>query len=170
MFDRDHGQYKFFIADDMLHFYDQETERSGFTEIHQKNMEHMFNKRKLFVELFEAWGHTHNLDGHKILEAHGDFENRQWNYYEDGKKLGRVQDWVDKNDGSAVALMVSSCNPKGSVLSSEHSLVLHTSELADSLPEMMFRQGLIRVFVPGKGYMERDYKGLRKLISELMPC
>ena len=130
-------------------------------------MEFMFNKRKLFTELFEVWGEKFNLHGYKILETHGDFYNEQWVFCENHKSLGTVQDWVNRYDGTSIALMVTSCNPCGSELHSSRSLVLHASRLVGALPAMIYTQGLIRLFVPGKGYMEKDYKGLRRLINKL---
>jgi hypothetical protein len=163
MREQDHGQYKFLISDDMdIHYKGLRN-----AKFHMNQMEFMFTKRKLFRELFEAWGGANNLAGFKLLEAHGDYYKGEWIYSENHKVVGTVQDWVKQNDGSAIALMITSCNPYRSKLSSEHSLALHTGRLVPALPSMIYTQGLIRVFVPGMGYMEKDYKGLRKLIDNL---
>ena len=167
MREQDHGQYKFFISDDLNFFYKVGGGTLNLEKFHKKQMEFMFTKRRLFTELFEAWGKAYNLSGYKILEAHGDFYNREWVIAEKGKSLGTIQNWINGNDGTATALMVTSCNPRGSELCSEKSLVLHTSRLVGALPAMIYTQGLIRLYVPGVGYLERDYKGLRRLINRL---
>jgi len=167
MREQDHGQYRFFISSDMDFFYTEGSATLSLEKFHKNQMEFMFSKRKMFRELLEAWGSVHNLSGYRLLEAHGDFYKKEWIYSENHKVVGRVQDWVDQNDGSAAALMITSCNPRRNKLSSEHSLVLHASKLVPALPSMIYTQGLIRVFVPGRGYMERDYKGLRRLIDNL---
>jgi hypothetical protein len=167
MREQDHGQYKFFISDDLNFFYKEGGSKPSHEKFHKNQMEFMFTKRKLFTELFEVWGKKFSLNGYKILEAHGDFYNREWVICENQRSLGTVQDWVNKHDGTSIALMVTSCNPCKSELFSERSLVLHQSRLVHGLPSMIYTQGLIRVFVPGNGYMENDYKGLRKLINRL---
>jgi hypothetical protein len=167
MREQDYGQYKFFIADDLNFFYRGGGARLRDEIYHQNQMEYMFTKRRLFSELFIVWGKAHNLQGYKILEAHGDFYNGEWTISENHKSLGTVQNWIDKQDGTATALMVTSCNPERSELHSSHSLVLHTSRLVKALPQMIYNQGLIRVFVPGEGYMENNYNGLRRLINRL---
>jgi hypothetical protein len=167
MREQNHGQYQFFIGDDLNFFYREGGAKPSHEKFHKNQMEFMFTKRKLFTELFEVWGKKFSLHGYKILEAHGDFYNGEWVIGENHKSLGTVRDWVNKYDGTVTALMVTSCNPCGSELFSEHSLVLHTSRLVPALPCMINTQGLIRVFVPGNGYMENDYKGLRRLINRL---
>jgi hypothetical protein len=167
MREQDHGQYKFFISDDLNLFYKEGDSKPSHEKFHKNQMEFMFSKRKLFTELFEVWGKNFDLHGYKLLESHGDFYNGEWVVCENHKSLGTVQDWVDKHDGTATALMITCCNPERSELHSSHSLVLHASRLVGALPAMIYTQGLIKLFVPGKGYMERDYKGLRRLINGL---
>lgn len=167
MREQDHGQYKFFIGDNLNFLYKEGGAKLGDEKFHINQMEFMFTKRKLFRELLEAWGAAHNLKGYKILEAHGDFYDKKWVISENHKSLGTVQDWVNEHDGTAIALMITACNPRRNGLHSERSLLLHTSKLVSAIVPMIYNQGLIRVFVPGMGYMERDYKGLRRLIDRL---
>lgn len=167
MREQDHGQYKFFIGDDLNFFYNAGGAKRGLEKFHKNQIEFMFTKRKVFVELMEVWGAANNLQGYKILETHGDYYEKEWVISENRKSLGSVQDWINENDGTAIALMITSCNPRRSRITSEHSLILHQGRLIPALPSMIYTQGLIRVFVPGMGYMEKDYKGLRKLINGL---
>lgn len=166
MREQDHGQYKFFIGDDLNFFY-KVGGGARFEKDHMNQMEFMFTKRKMFTELFKAWGAAFNLRGYKILETHGAFYNKEWAISENHKSLGPVQDWVNEHDGTAIALMITSCNPRRNGLHSEHSLVLYPSRLVPALPSMIYTQGLIRLFVPGMGHMEKDYKGLKRLVESL---
>ena len=73
MHEQDHGQYRFFTAQDLLSLHEPLGNDPTWPERRKGHMEHMFTRRKLFVELFDAWGIARNLTGHKILEAHGGF-------------------------------------------------------------------------------------------------
>lgn len=167
MREQNHGQYNFFIGDDLNFFYKVGGAKAADEKSHMNQMEFMFTKRKMFRELIKVWGGAHQLSGYKILDAHGDYFQKQWMIAENHKSLGSVQNWINEHDGTVAALMVTACNPRRSKLFSEHSLVFHPSRMVSSLPGMIYTQGLIRVFVPGTGYMEKDYKGLGRLIDKL---
>ncbi len=101
-----------------------------------------------------------------VLKVHGSKgrdPERYW--YNDGRADRLIQNWINKYDGKAVALVIMACNPNNLEITSKKSLVLHPSRNVRFTD--LWRAGAIRMFVPGFGYVDRDYRLLYKAIREL---
>ncbi|MBI4058278.1 hypothetical protein HY408_00755 [Candidatus Gottesmanbacteria bacterium] len=157
--------FRIYSAEDLI-MHREPTFNHSWTNRRTEFLVYMFTKRKLFREMLDVWQSAIGVTGYAILAAHGDFDG-QWVYYENDFRMGTVQEWVDKMDGSVAALMVTCCNPEECEIVSRKSLVLHPGRLARSFPEMVHTPGLIRLFVPPIGYVENDYKRLRRIINQL---
>ncbi len=90
--------------------------------------------------------------GFHILHAHGDSADNTW-VYENSGGIFPVQNWIDAHDGQALALMIACCNPMGAEIQAQRSLVIHPRQ---SINLVMIAKDpkLLRVYVPGRGYLE----------------
>ncbi len=160
----EHGAFRIQTAEDMLSLH-QSAFDENWGEIHKGHLVRMFTKRVMVRELLEVWQNRTGLNGAVILEAHGGFQDEQWVYYENDQPARTIQEWVDEMDGTTAALMITSCNPMGSEVASQQSLVMHAGRLAGSFPAMVHTPGLIRLYVPNQGYLEGNYKRIRRIIG-----
>jgi len=123
-----------------------------------------FIKRRLFRELLELYGNQNDLEGYILLNAHGVRKSKKW-MFADGKKRHSVQKWIDKRDGSCLAMLLCCCNPRNYEIHSEKSVVIHPKDAIGIVK--LVRGGHLRMYVPGEGYLEDNHYRLRKAIEKL---
>jgi len=154
--------FTYFVSDDFVdrHSDDQIVDREGW-------LEYAFTKRRLYRELIDVWGTLYGLEGCAVLDAHGDTRDTpddQWFYYENNIPINPVQTWVNELDGSYCALMIVACNPDNIEVYSERSLVFYLDRVL-IWPLLVGNRGAVRVYVPGEGFLEKEYKKLKKVID-----
>ena len=115
-------------------------------------------------ELIYLWAKKLGQEKVLILEAHANAEHGEW-IFEDNKSIYSMQKWIDFMDGSFAAIMLMACNPSNTAVTSKSSILIHLFE-ARSLP-IALNPGSMRLFIPGFGYVDRDYKKLRRIINKL---
>lgn len=162
----EHRAFRIHTANDMVGLHESSLDEN-WSQKHKDHLIHMFTKRGKFRELLSCWQTAYGMNGSIILEAHGNYKDDRWVYYEDGRVVKTIQSWVDDMDGVAAALMIASCNPIGSEVVSQKSLVMHAGRLARTFPQMVHTPGLIRLYVPGEGYLEGAYNKLGRVIDRL---
>jgi hypothetical protein len=167
MYESEYGAYRILTASDVASIYEPDELDPDWPDRRRELLVYAFTKRRLVRELIDAWEMATGLSGRVILEAHGNQIGGQW-IYDGGDNIFRsVQGWIDEWDGKVAALMILTCNPNKTEISAQHSLVLHQRRLVDSFPAEVLTQGLMRVYVPRMGYIERDYRMLRRTIDSL---
>ncbi|MBI1972536.1 hypothetical protein HYS50_00865 [Candidatus Woesearchaeota archaeon] len=125
-----------------------------------------FLRRSLFRRLLKAYDQVIGLEGYTVLSAHGgNLHQGEW-WFKDGDRYYIMQHWIDKVDGSALALFLSACNRAHAMISATKSLVFHTDGQF-SLPELQQGRVPIRLYVPGEGYVEQDRRKLKLFIQNL---
>ncbi len=131
---------------------------------------HYFLSRRLVRELAEAHSRKNRLEGIMLLRGHGVRESDHYRYWDSWelKSSRLVQEWIDENDGSANLLIISACNPGNYSLSSGKSIVVHPDRNISYLDLLKRdRNKCIRIFVPGIGYVENNYRLLKRTITSL---
>lgn len=159
----EYGAYRLHTSDDMMSHYEP---RKPWPERRKELLVQVFTRRKMFRELLKVWPVATGLEGYAILDAHGGHIDGQWVYHEGDRILGTIQSWIDSLDGSLAALMILACNPQKDTVTSQSSLVFHSNS-AEMLPIMALHSEVISLYVPGVGYVEKDYKKLRRIINRL---
>ncbi|MDO8620378.1 MAG: hypothetical protein Q7R64_03465 [bacterium] len=136
--------------------------KETWTPIQLRWVLHYFLHRKLVRELIKKHGQEHGLDGIIFLSAHGKPAST-YCYWHFGK-VKKVQEWIDRHDGKATALVISSCNRFDRNVTSKHSIIIHPNR-AYNLLELMRTKGygIVRVRVPSVGYVEQKPYLLKKL-------
>jgi len=89
------------------------------------------------------------LEGYILLDAHGTLNERKW-MFEDGKRKLIVQNWINKLDGKALALLLYCCNPHYHGITAKKSAVIHATMDVDR--SHLARGRGFDVYIPGKGY------------------
>ena len=90
------------------------------------------------------------LDNYVILNAHGSFSESGW-FFEDGRRNLSVQNFINKYDGTCLAILLYVCNCNNAEIYSRRSAVIHSSKNFSELDLIRRRAGL-RIYVPGRGY------------------
>lgn len=121
-----------------------------------------FLKRRKFMQLMNSYQERTGLAGLILLEAHGNKQNGCW-IIRDGKRILKLQDWVDRKDGESLALLLFCCNPHDQEVHSEQSIGLHPRSNL-SRKDLFDGYGM-RLFVPGIGYVEESYYKMNKIIN-----
>ena len=116
-------------------------------------------RRKLYMPVIRAFQKSSGLSGYIVLHAHGDTIDGEY-WYQDGRRRHRMQNWINRNDGRASALIIISCNPENPDIYSHTSLVLHPHRKTSL--EKLYHGG-VRMFVPGIGYLNDNRKARRAL-------
>jgi hypothetical protein len=88
-----------------------------------------------------------------MLSAHGNSNNGQWTYY-DGKRVCRVQNWIDRHAKRASLLIIHSCNPERETITSPSSLVLAPSSIIRGARLSLDEEGPWYLFVPRVGWLD----------------
>ncbi len=125
-----------------------------------KNIKHVFLRRRLFREIVN--GFYGKKPAFKMLEAHGNSYKDIW-LFGDGKRVRKVQKWINAHDAYGTVLLIVSCNPGKSEITARKSIVLHMNMSGSFLYGMRGQVGM-RIFVPGIGYCDTHYR-LRKVLS-----
>jgi hypothetical protein len=159
-------QFSHVISPDMEVLYKEDKTREWTQGKRKEWLIHAFTKRPMVKELIDVWSQVKGLNGYAILEAHGNVIGGTW-IFGDGQRTMPVQEWINVQDGHYAALMLVACNPdnKGTV-TSQHSLILHPDRVLN-FPDLVNLRGAMRIFVPGEGYMEKDYRRIRSKIDRL---
>lgn len=126
-----------------------------------------FTRRRLYRELLYMYGRSSGLQDYAILDAHGESDGRGWIFL-DRKASYPVQGWVDKMDGSSLALLLYCCNHGRSTVFSEKSVILHSSgdiRFKEKKRGGYSKVGKTRIYVPGDGYLD-GYRSLRNAIEK----
>jgi hypothetical protein len=127
-----------------------------------------FTKKNTYRSLLDTYGKANDLEGYIILKAHGiryeDSCPPEW-LFKDGDTKIAMQGWIDQLDGSALAILLYSCNTGGYELASRKSILIHPLDPV-SVKEVV-RGGHMRIFVPGEGYLENDYPQIRQVLKRL---
>ncbi|HLD42571.1 MAG TPA: hypothetical protein VJB08_01130 [Candidatus Nanoarchaeia archaeon] len=146
-------------------FFDQER-GSEDLEVYVGTIVREFTKRRLFREVLEAYSQRTHLTGYILLSAHGletDGSESKWIFF-DGKREHIMQNWINKMDGQALALLLDCCNTQDYTIVSEQSVIIHPKDPIGILD--LYRGGHLRMYVPGEGYLDTHYQ-LRKTIDML---
>jgi len=163
---RENGLGIHFISDDFIDRYDDE-ETTAYALRHGNYVKNALVRRRLFKETINIWGQIHNLEGFILLEAHGSTNMEQWCFI-DEKMETPVQRWVNGKDGQAASILIFSCNPNNFNLISQKSILVYLTQITN-LPDAL-RFGYSRMFIPGVGYFDKNYKTLRRTIDKLSKC
>lgn len=75
-----------------------------------------------YGEFIYLYGKSNGLERDAMLAAHGEDED-EW-VYDDGNRIGKIQSWINKNDGKYRSLILNSCNPEHHTPYSEKSILL----------------------------------------------
>lgn len=134
--------------------------------------EHVFNsfmRRAIVRELLQVWSERYNLNGFVIVEAHGTAKPWRVNI---SRTPVTVQKIVNRLDGSKTAIMFFACNPRHEQISSRTSIVMHYNQSFRSVEAFSSldwnkHHMTAKVYVPGEGYVESDYRRLRRIINRL---
>ncbi|GEM_PF-3398876 len=128
-----------------------------------------FLRRTSFRRLLKAYEHSVQQDRYIVLKAHGRSTRRgEWSF-RDGRRYYDMQHWINKMDGTALALFLYACNRANASISATKSLVFH-ADRKFTLSDLHRGRVNVRVFVPGEGYAEQDRKRLRSLLQDLSHC
>ena len=130
---------------------------------HVQEATHLFTRRKLFREIIELNAVKKDLEGYILLNAHGTTIKGEWSFC-DGKRKYSMQNWIDKMDGQAAALLLACCNRDNIEVSSQSSILIHPSKRVSFLD--ILRGAPLRIQVPGEGYPATQYE-LRRTIDKL---
>ncbi|KKW12623.1 MAG: hypothetical protein UY50_C0005G0019 [Parcubacteria group bacterium GW2011_GWA2_49_9] len=130
---------------------------------------HYFLHRALVRRLLNVHARRSGLKRIIFLRAHGSNRSTTKYCYFHGRKVKSVQDWIDAHDGLANALVVGACNCHNLDITAQHSIIIHPN-CSWCLQEFMRVKGggYIRVFVPGVGYVEKNYHLFNKVIDGLV--
>ncbi|MES3005970.1 MAG: hypothetical protein V4664_03425 [Patescibacteria group bacterium] len=102
------------------------------------------------------------------MKAHGKKRAPEYLYFDSrNKQTKRVQNWIDRYDGKYAVLIIGACNHQHYSITSRRSIVVHASKSWSPLELMRVRGALTRVYVPGKGYVEEDYRLLKCILATL---
>ena len=126
----------------------------------------LFTRRKLFRELMMAHSIANNLRGYALVHAHGGDTDGIWTTHDESKRYA-VQEIIDKFDGNVSTILLKCCNPGGLEITSKKSIIIHPNSALSSL-DLMLRRKKLRLYYPGRGYLENNYRALRRTIDELM--
>ena len=133
-------------------------------QCHVENTIFDFTKRHGFRRIIDVYKRTSGLEGYVLLHAHGSRKSQAWSFA-DGKRRHNMQDFIDRHDGDALAVLLQCCNPHKEEISSEKSLVIHAKHNFTWLDLM--RGGHLRMFIPGIGYLEDRKYALTEAIEKL---
>lgn len=139
------GEHTYIISDDI---YNERYEKMSFRE--NKRLAHMiisyFTKAPKFKELIRPVARSTNLKGFKILHAHGSTHEGKW-VFREGELDYPVQEWVNRFDGSALALIIACCNPDNLEVRANHSLIVQPKEIF-CLVDVLLDPSIISVRTP----------------------
>ena len=123
-----------------------------------------FTKRYGFRRIIEAYKRVSGLDGYILLHAHGCRKNQAWTFA-DGERRHRIQDFIDRHDGDALAILLQCCNPHKKEIRSKKSLVIHAKHNLNFFD--LIRGGHLRMFIPELSYLEDRKYALTEAIEKL---
>ncbi len=127
---------------------------------------HNFTRRTLFREILDGWSADNALQGIVLIEGHGGYNQKRWTLQEKRNKITPVQEWVEQFDGKVAALFIQACNSRHSRVSSQKSLVMHPDR-SFNWTDVLARRLSVRLFVPGEGYVEKEYGKMKRIIGDL---
>jgi len=123
-------------------------------ERHAKRIKSGFVSGPQLRDFLTAFGTANELEGCVILDATGKDLNGKWGFEdipESGREFTTVQSFINYVDGDAPIIMLNLGNPEDRKIESRHSIVMHLPR--GQVPSVNYR-GPLRIFVPGKGYVE----------------
>ncbi len=127
-----------------------------------------FLQRPLFRRLLAVYSHISYSQGHVLLKAHGVNHSKNWQF-KDRTRTYNMQHWINRVDGTALAIFLFSCNPHHYQVSSQHSLVFHMDSSFTVL-DLVRRRKPVRLYVPNVGYVDQDRRLLHQTIADLEVC
>ena len=133
-----------------------------FTHLNKRSKMHHgieFIRSKTFREVLSAHHKETGLCGYLLLFAHGEVNgNGNW-FFHDGERRLLMQNWIDRNDGNCLAMLLSCCNSRDYEVSSKKSIIIHPACDIE-----LMRPSNLRIFVPGEGYLDK-YRQRREYIE-----
>ncbi|MCH7850305.1 MAG: hypothetical protein IH845_01550 [Nanoarchaeota archaeon] len=120
-------------------------------------------RRTTYGSLIDSFSRKTGLEGFAMLYGHGGYRDGVW--FIGDEKRTPVQNWIDSLDGERAVIALRICNPNNTEIKSKRSIVLHWNSAA-SLREV-FQGGYVRIYVPGDGYLDGNYRGIKRALERL---
>ncbi len=160
-----------YLADNAVHANEDAERLETVVEISIQRL----TKRRLFRELIMAYSQQTGLEGYIFLEAHGitlvkdgtEETSREYPwFFEDGKTVIELQEWINQIDGRKGVIYIGCCNPRNNNITSNVSIIVHPNTSV-SLANLLSRRSFARLYMPNNGYLETSYSRLRRVLSKL---
>ncbi len=124
-----------------------------------------FTRRKLFREILKLYSKKNNLHGYALLQAHSGRKKGKW-WFSDRKRDYILQNWINKVDGTTLAILLYCCNEHNLEVKSEQSIIIHSTSKLNA-KKFIQNRARMRIYMPREGYLDTHYR-LRKTIDSLV--
>lgn len=105
-----------------------------------------------YRELIDLNARRHQLTGMAMLLAHGSAIDGNYVYFA-GENYFRLQNWINRRDGSYAVIILGSCNPEHTEISSKKSAILVPNDVY-SHADAKTGDVQIELFILGLGYVD----------------
>lgn len=126
-----------------------------------------FTKTKGTKRVIHTFQKKSGTDKIALLMAHGKDISETYTFYDGSNEERLVQDWINEHDGKYNVLIIGACNAKNHSVSSEKSIVIHSSKAINIMTLMTSKGGFSRLYIPTIGYFDENYYGVNKYLRSL---